>query len=467
MAATYGAGAGTLSSILKEFYLGSIQETLNQETLVVELMEKASVDWNGRHVFIPVHVGRNADVGFVGEGQAMPGAPVAAPVGAGAPQQFYANLIVTAAFLYGKFAITGPAIAAAGKGSANSFVGYVDAEMTRLKDDVRNRSNRAATSGRRVKGFISTHGVAGPILAGAATTVLFDGDIQAAADIQTAVLAGNGSFLVRRLDTYADSNAGTVWEITDVPTTVQLHAVPGGLPAGQIELTVRGLAAAAGFPTTQGPAGQFLPLALEADPTVAGAIAITDVEPSGIYSNLASGVHFGLNRALVANATLRAQFLTTTTAAAPLARTAMSLDRHFQAVTDIIALAANGSEEAPDYLLVNPAQRSRMAALLVGNIAMDTSSRTTGVKGDGGFTGFSYAGVPVKVSRHVDNGLVIHLSTKTWKMCELSSAEFADLDGSVLSRVANADAWEGFMKWYYDCVCTRPGANAIVTGLAL
>ena len=56
------------ASILKEFYLGPIQDQLNEETLVCELMEKASVDWNGRQVIIPVHTGRNTAVGWRAEG---------------------------------------------------------------------------------------------------------------------------------------------------------------------------------------------------------------------------------------------------------------------------------------------------------------------------------------------------------------------------------------------------------------
>ena len=141
------ASIGTFNSILKEYYLGPIQEQLNNEAMVVELFEKASVDWNGRQVWIPVHLARNTSTGFAQEGGALPGVPPAVAVPpAGQPQQTYGNLIVTAQFLYGRFAITGPAMAAAGKGGANSFVGYVDAEMTRLKDDVRQTSLRRVIS---------------------------------------------------------------------------------------------------------------------------------------------------------------------------------------------------------------------------------------------------------------------------------------------------------------------------------
>ena len=41
------------TAILKEFYLGPIQDQLNEETLVCDMFEKGSVDWNGRLVHIP------------------------------------------------------------------------------------------------------------------------------------------------------------------------------------------------------------------------------------------------------------------------------------------------------------------------------------------------------------------------------------------------------------------------------
>ena len=59
------------------------------------------------------------------------------------------------------------------------------------------------------------------------------------------------------------------------------------------------------------------------------------------------------------------------------------------------------------------------------------------------------------------------MTLKSWKYAELEPGGFADLDGEVLSRVSNADAWEGFYKWYYNVICTRPNCNGILTGLTL
>ena len=63
-----GATLATFQSILKEFYIGPVIEELNNEIFVLEMFEKAVVDWQGRVAIIPVHVSRNSGVGFRQEG---------------------------------------------------------------------------------------------------------------------------------------------------------------------------------------------------------------------------------------------------------------------------------------------------------------------------------------------------------------------------------------------------------------
>ena len=125
------ATISTLNAILKDFYLAPIQEQLNQEVLVLELMEKAVVDWAGRRVVIPLHTSRNTTgVGFRADGSALPTAG----------SEGYVRAEVEAKFLYGRFEITGPAISSLAKGGTASFAGYVQAEMDKLVEDVRNQS---------------------------------------------------------------------------------------------------------------------------------------------------------------------------------------------------------------------------------------------------------------------------------------------------------------------------------------
>ena len=74
----------------------------------------------------------------------------------------------------------------------------------------------------------------------------------------------------------------------------------------------------------------------------------------------------------------------------------------------------------------------------------------------------------MKVTRHAPKGSIMFLCPKYWRLLELDKKGFADLDGSILSRVAGAgatDAYEGFYKWYYEVVCHRPNANAVLTAV--
>ena len=96
----------TLDAILKEFYLGPVQEQLNNEVLVLNLFEKMSVDWNGKKAIVPIHTARNSSVEFKTETDALPTAQV----------QTYKRLEIEAKYLYGRFEITGVAVASARNG---------------------------------------------------------------------------------------------------------------------------------------------------------------------------------------------------------------------------------------------------------------------------------------------------------------------------------------------------------------
>ena len=470
------AQLANFASILKEFYLGPIQDQLNEETLICDMFEKASVDWNGRVVIIPVHVQRNQNVGFVAEGLALPGPQLGSlTLPAGSPgQQGYANFSCNAEFLYGRFQITGPAMAAAGKGGANSFVGWVDAEMNRLVNDIKNQCNRAATSGGTCVGYI-THGQA--IAGGANVDVLFDGDPGKLAALLAAPLVGVASVVdIIRLDTYASVRTGAS------TITITAGATPG---------TVNVAAAVAPLAFVLDPAGGAVPCAMVATAVATAAVGGATnflAEPIGIYGNLGlpgTGVAgselswYGIDRTTVGGAPTGtnalqcgnglavplANQMSTVAAAAPPVRTGITMGV-LQTLMDRINLA---SDEQCDVLLCNPLQRTRLAATLQQVFNFNTDSKSgggTGI-GDGGYTGFAFAGIPVKTSRHLDNGLMVALHTKSWKMLELESGRFADEDGDILSRVGVLDAYEGFYKWYYNVVCIRPNANGAITGLTL
>lgn len=471
----------TLDSVLKEFYLGPIQDQLNNEVLALDLMEKASVDWSGKRVIIPVHTSRNSGVGYRGEGGTLPTAG----------QQGFSNLTVNAEFLYGRFQVSGPAIAAAKTGGKNSFISYVDAEMTKLVSDIRNEANQRTFAGGRVVGYLNEKKSK---LAN--VTWEYSGDSARLARMHDACRqAAGGPFelavqLIRcdTLETISqerlrdfpagavpssavDQSAGTVEFVgaVDTRTDVNGATVPPGTAIAVVvryqdqNAVIQGLIDAGATATL---------LELTACGGTGNA-ASTVQEPLGVFSNLHDQEFFGLGTGGAAGAAAtqirdgsgELIGVGQCTLSADDSRAALSLGE-LQRLIDQLDI---GSGEAPDVMLVHPVFRQAYAGILVAtannnnNLTVDVGSAG---KGDGGFNAFSFNNIPFRSSRHCPKGMVVALHTPSWKLTELESGGFADLDGAVLSRTANADNWEGFYRWYYNQVCLRPNANGVLVGFS-
>jgi len=468
MTATVGtlAAPGTLTAILKEFYLGPVQEQLNNEVMVLELMQKTTVDWNGKVAIIPVHINRNDGVGYRGENTDLPDAG----------QQGFNRLQIVASYLYGRFQVTGPAMASAGKGGPNSFIGWMDAEMKKLVSDVKNAADRSMVSGGRVLGFINEHEdkSANP------RTYEFFGDLERVAELNALTQAAPAVDLrleVIRMDTYAvvpmsgapNNPFMTVNSVDLANRTFTLANLP---TANDLDLSLAG-------PNTV-PDGVAFAIRVANTQGNAAATTICDVldqQPTGVFGNLAEPSHFTVDRttagAVGASAgqdNLQSTVITMATGGDH-DRADIGLTR-IQAVMDTV-LNTSGTE--PNVILMNPLQRQKYAALFqltaaAANPGPNAVQNVSGEKAgqfNGGFSGLSYGSMPLKTSRHVANGGMIFLKTDTWKLLELQPHGFADVDGDVLLRVQNRDSYEGYYRWYYNTVCVQPNRNAILAGLTL
>jgi len=470
------ATQATLNDILKEFYLGPVQEQLNNSVMVLDLMTKATVDWNGRVAIIPIHVSRNTGVAFRGESDGTAATTLPA-----AGDQGYSRLQVNAHFLYGRFQITGPAMSAAGKGGANSFIGWMEAEMDKLVNDVKNASDNAMISGGRVVGFLNEHKATAGAAPAVDTWECF-GDIEKIEALRAAVVASGSTELLVDL-VRVDRNAALGYTV--LPNCVQIQLTATDVIARTITLEVVDLdGAGANYTTALTDDGFAIAVVVSAVQQAAPATLVTnnlDQQPRGIFANLASGAHFGVNRFSPASATefpvLQSTIITQVVGGAQ-TRAALSLPR-MQATMDQVS-QLSGNE--PDCILISPLARQQYAALFqvtmsgVPLAANNTAAvmNTSGERSnnlDGGFSGLSYGGLPIKTARHVGGGGMIFLKLSSWKVLELESHGFADLDGSVLARagvgVAGVDAYEGYYRWYYNTVTTNPNQNAILCGFTV
>jgi hypothetical protein len=417
------ASIQTLSAILKEFYLGPIEEQLNNETMVIDLFEKATVDWQGKNVIVPIHVSRNTGVGFKSEADTFAAAAIAAG------SQGYKRLVIEAKFLYGRFQLSGPAIASAKTGS-NSFATYIEAEINKLVTDVRNTSNFSSVTGGPTIGLCWTKGNAAIKEYSGQSTGL--NALGGATDTAQLVLVRTAE----AVGAATQVNAVTEKSIT---FNAAINTAIGALDAGGNAIV----------------AGDVFSVELPAASTVKNDGGTTEV--SGIMHNLFSGSHF-----TVARNTETELISTAFTVNKGDVYAALNLDS-IQSILDEMLLRA---DEEPTVMLMNPVMRVEYTSLLQGVGAANLYKDLTGAKnGDAGFTSLGYAGIPMKVTRHAPKGQIMFLCPKYWRLLELDKKGFADLDGSILSRVAGAgatDAYEGFYKWYYEVVCHRPNANAVL-----
>lgn len=456
-----------LDAILKEFYLGPIIESLNNQLEMVQMFQKSTLDWQGRQVVIPVHVTRNDGTGFRAESGDLPQAG----------GQGYVNLNVKAKYLYGRFSLTGPAIATA-KTTANSFATYVQSEMDGLVTDTKLKANQGMFTGGGCVGFVR-HLVAQGT--GATITPDFCGNKDVLRTYQAlAESVAPGNLLnidIISMATYesllhtnafprvaanyltCDGNAGAddkITLVTDNGGQVQWQLLSGTRHPAMV--VVRG--SGAGL-------APFVPVAPALDPVL---IEVGN-EALGIYANLGLSAHYTVDRSIgqaapiagiSQNPSLRSTVESVNVAA--VAGNAALLFGRMQTVLDEIMVLGG---DDPDCMYVHPGIRQKYADLLTftapGQMTKDAQSKPG--TGDPGFSGYAFNGIPMKMSRHCGKGLIIFLKTKTWTIAELQSFGMADLDGNVLSRLSNKDEWEGFVRWYYNLVCKEPNRNAILTNI--
>lgn len=478
------ANISTLDAVLKNFYAKAVVEQLNQEVLALEMFEKAKLDWSGKKVVVPVHLARNSGVNFAPEGGALPTAG----------QQGYAELNIFAKFLYGRFQLTGPSISSA-KG-AYSFGNYVDLELRKLVEDVRNKANLATIHGSTVKGYTSFSSaalVAGASSGGANPSCFYSGNAQQIADIISGLAAGQ-ALKVRflRTDTYDYVKAPTASlanEITVTAANTITNELSLTNPAGGTALDTT----KATIPTMDGQsfALQFFVINVAAASLVndfAGGGSAPTPEFTGMVHNLSSGggpaanfqlssaavTHFGIDRSatvgtVVGRDKLRTKALAISTGAADAPYNtfaALSLGR-MQTVVDTIT--TQSGKEA-DVIICNPSLRQAYTSLLVGTTAGNILKPVDGPSnGDGGFKmgGLGFNGVPIKTSKDCGKALMFFMYTKSWHLAELEKSGFADLDGAILARAgvgaAGVDAYEGYYRMYADVYCDEPNANCVLT----
>jgi hypothetical protein len=514
MAATVGInGAGTFGPMLKEFYQGPVAEQINNRVWIREYFQKKSKGWSGKQMVIPIHVGRNSGVGFQGE------APGALPT---AGQQQYRDLRLNSHSSYGRFQVSGLAMDTAAKSGVGAFAGVMNEEMDRLVRDIANNENAINIYGGNTKGFLNQRratpqnsGNGGQTAAGAGGEMstpaawqyqgdfsYFDGTRTGVAvnvgvastwipielvDMNTYELipitqvggaaTTNGNFFVTGFDnnrtnptinisfgqdtaavgTFTTANVGNERAIAvRIKATQSTDSTGGGGPLGapfgqDPEVWGDGVAGSAA--------------------TVLGAQNLINNQPRGLFENLSSQQHFGVDR-----------FATGTTPATILQSTVITHgtgdgDRETDASADLSlerlqymmdTLQQDAGIDA-DVMVMNALMRHRYTVQLTGILGTGNSNNIV-IDGNSGKImdnqqNLAYGGVKFQYDRQFPICTIGMLHSSDWLLAELTTGQFADEDGNVLFRVQGQDAYEGFWKHRYNILCKRPNAQLILTGI--
>jgi hypothetical protein len=412
----------TLSAVMKQFYLGPLQDQLNNEIMAFDLFQKEKVDWVGREAIIPVRTARNNSPAF--------SATAALPT---AGQQTYASLTVSAKYLYGRMEIQGPAIAQA-KASVGAFINGLQVELDGAMETVKNSADQAMFTGGGAVGFLNERENFA-----ADTNIEFSGNIDLIPETAAAKVAGT----LVRLDTYKS-----------IPVTMYRDA--GAKQHIKFD----------GAVDTRDIDGAGTAAAGTAHCVIIGA---KTAESMGIYGNLGEKTHFGVDRSTGTDVVLQS-----IVRAANTGGTGDRVDLNTGRMQAILDDIATDSGTTPDCMIAHYVFRQQYVGQLSFNSQVNitgstlNTSRTKSVdNGDAGFDmgSLSFNGIPLKVSRHCGKGLLIFLHTKSWSLVQIEDPNLADLDGNVLSRVTGSDSYEAYVRYYYNLVCKQPNRNAILVGL--
>lgn len=391
--------------VLKEFYEGAIRNTINNEVVAFKELDMSAKEWSGRHVRWPVKLNRNSGVGARSEGGTLPTAG----------QQGYAEARLTATYQYGRIQLTGQVLEA-GK---NAFATAMEEEMAGVTSDLVNDLGR------------QTWGYGDGRLCQVGTTATEAGGTAVGVFNRFATPGQNGARYLY------------VGQLTDVGTVASTGAVASSAVIGSLSIssnpatTVDTVGVSAGGITADTSIHYFFNRGAGGSGVELLGIQglIDDFSATNIFSstgflgsavmNVNRGANLGWNSIVLGNSSV-----------------ARVIDGHLmQTVFDKIS-TEGGAE--PDIIWGHHSVITAFQESIAGD------RRYAGNVGNAGFTSLSYNGVPMVKDRQAPFNQLLVMKRDVLAMFKLSDFKFADMDGAILNRVQNQDAFEAFIRCYMN-----------------
>lgn len=401
----------TADEALKDFYLPAARKVLNDEVFLLSQVEMNSEDVEGKAAVLSINTGRNHGIGARADGGTLPTAG----------NQTYSEQRVPLKYNYGRIEITGPTIRAMNS-DRGSFVRAVDSETRGVVRDLRNDVNRQL--------YGTSDGVIASVSGANTTTSIPVANMTTTQNRQLQI------GMVIDIGTVANPTAkASGLTITAVSaTTITVDSAPGSATANTDKIFRSGSGGATGG------AGQKELTGLQTQVSDTG--SLWGIDPASV-PNWASYVddNGGTNRAVAETMFIKAQNEVNV-------RSGEDID---------LWVTTDGVHRGVAALLTSIKRFPTSTELKGGYSGLDMSSVSQGRTG--GNT------VAMVWDKDCPSNKAFGLTTSRIQQYRSSDWEFMDEDGSVLSRVANKDAYEATLFNYAELATDARNAHALVADL--
>ena len=403
----------TFDAVLKDWFLGKVRDTLNEKVTMFDIANAKAERVGGRRLVYPVHVGRNFGVGTRAERGTLPTAQ----------NEVYVTATVSPKYWYGRIEVSAQAMKQS-QGDRAAFAEAMSEEMDRMTRNSRKYFNRMLYFGSR--GDLCTV-ASGQSSVNTTTVNVTSSTVNVGSPLR---FIQAGMILDGLNASGAATDTSTV--STDFTSATVASATVGASGSSTITFSA----------TVTVVSGTIMTL------TGCGYNDFNGVN-DGINS---SGTYAGVSRDAYSNKSWRANILGNSGTNRPL--TLNLLQQAWDAASE-----ASGEDDTTTHLISHYSVRREYLDLLTPDV------RFTAQTLKGGHKVLDFNGAEFRFEVDAPFNTVYGINAPSWHLYKISDFEWADEDGSVLSRVNNIDSFEGFMRMFGNFGTDAPNKNFRITDI--
>jgi len=401
----------TADKVLKVFYLPPLQHLLNNQTILWNRLERnENFNVEGKSFTVPLHVSRHTQAGA---GRAEEGTLPSKDA------QGYNQAIVPAKYIYTRIQVSGQVMRAT-RSDAGAFIRALRSEIEGATRDTKRSSNRQAHGDGTdaLAYYVSGSGGTAPV----ADDNLGNPFVHVGSKATTVDLIDTGDNSTKHDDSVTILDTGT-----EVATGTTLTA----------SANVSGSAADGDYWVLEDTLGNQMTgldgIVRTGDPPLLG---------SGLHGITASG-----------KAYWQSQIVGDDTAFA---------DLRFANMQRVISKMAQASDYDKDDIEFGLASYFMVDKYY--ELAANERRAINVMQLDGGYEGVEFSGIPLVADQQCKHNRIYFINPQALRICRMADFNWMDMDGAVLSRVADKDAYEATLYHYGDLACTARNALGALVG---